>query len=265
MVLNDEKICTQIAKKPGARAVDLADVFNCELGEMSNALRVLVEVGDVVRVSGTGPNGQPAQLYSLSDTFLKSKEGKKIIAQLEAQATAKPAPAPAPAPMSAQEPLAAASESPAPAVSQPVVAPPISKIQKAIEFIATHGGCATSEMLHGHLGLKKNEHPSSYLGGAVRDGRLARIGQNWRLGAPLPPAETSMSIPRFLASQTEGSVDGGGAAGHKAAAPVISKAVLRCAIWSDGKVELQSDGATVCILLREEADALVGHILGSAA
>ncbi len=278
MVLNDEKICTQIARKPGARAVDLADVLNCELAEMSNALRALVEVGDVLRVSGTGPNGQPAQLYSLSDTFLKSKEGKRIVAQLEAQATAAPVPAPAPAPTPAPEPAPQSSlVIPIPKVNSTTqehagTASGMSRVQVAIAYITEHGNVLDAD-LRKAMNLRAHQAPLAWLSAAVKSGRLRKEGKNWTLGLPSagspvaahPPPRAEDSSPATSAPASPAVI-----AMHDSpateivvtampAAPDAAAERYRVGVWSDGVLELRRDGTTIAELSLAEQAIVARH------
>lgn len=81
--MNDQQIYALMAKTPGLRAVQIADALDQELVDVSNALRSLVEVGDVVQTKGIAPNGHQAMMYDLSDEFKKSREGKALLVFVE--------------------------------------------------------------------------------------------------------------------------------------------------------------------------------------
>jgi hypothetical protein len=290
MALNDQKICIQIAKKPGSRAVDLADVFDCELTDISAALRSLVDVGDLVRTSGTGPNGQPAQFYSLSDTFAKSKEGKLVLAQSAALNTAVPAALPAPAPALASS----APPSPAPAAVSPADDSSLGRIERAIAHIKEHGPTSDADMRK-VLNLRNDQYATSFIGRAVKDGRLAKDGRDWTLGsgsapaaiprrpafggplglpgatpnptpssAPAPAsvaasrpagASTSQASPVLQSVAVKAAVDDAVAATEVADGPIR----FRCGSWSDGVLELRRDGAMIAELTPAEQAVIARH------
>jgi hypothetical protein len=331
MAINDEKICAFLARKPSSRAVDLADHFDVELADMSAALRSLVDVGDIVRVSGTGPNGQQAQLYSLSQTFMRSKDGRQLLATTQAaQAVAVAAPQ-TPAPESAAEPLphaevcappAAAALAPAPKL--PVLTETSTLSDAMVERLNKKGPPVPAEkresitahalsyieknqpvndaQLRAELGLSSRQYPSDLLRYAVKVGRVVRVGDSWRIGeagaaasvdrvaapAPAPaiasapvlvrPASAPLSPPADLASSADSAPPSAGATpapAHVAAeaedldpalrAYPVTAPVYRYAQWSDGVVELQRDGETVCRLARADAQALAFHLQGAAA
>lgn len=85
-----------MAKKANIRAVDIADALDQDLGDVSRALRPLVDVGNVDQHSGLGPSGAPSQLYNLSDAFKQSLEYATVLAIVNAEKRQEPAPAAAP-------------------------------------------------------------------------------------------------------------------------------------------------------------------------
>lgn len=58
----------------------------------------------------------------------------------------------------------------------------LTKPQKAINFIRTNGGKATSAELRDAMGLKAEQVPIQFLKAALNDGRLKREGVLWVLG-----------------------------------------------------------------------------------
>lgn len=178
--MNDQKIYELIARTPQIRAVQIADALDQELSDVSEALRALVAEGDVVRTSATAPNGQPAQIYTLSDQFKKTNEYKSIMAKM---VSASPQPA-APSPT-----LPAAAVDPVPvfAVMAELVPVGMTRIASAVEFVANNYGRVTGVQMMKHMGLRTGQAPVSYLSGAIKDGRLARDGSDWILGDALAP------------------------------------------------------------------------------
>lgn len=230
--MNDQKIYELMAKTPDIRAVQIADALDQDLTDVSTALKALVDEGDVVRTAGTAPNGQPAQIYNLSATFMKSTEYKAITARLNppaapsTQAAAASAPTPAPAPAA-------------------VAAAPKSHVDDAIAFIRLAGTVTTAELKQ-HMGLRSSASPAAWLNGAIRDGRLARNGIHWTIGDGKPPVRAETPKSQAPAAQ--------------ATAPTIvanaPAPTFRCGLWSDGVLELQRDGATLATLTRNEGEHL---------
>lgn len=238
--MNDLQIYQLLARKPDSRAQDIADALNADLKEASEALRSLVDCGDVVRYSGTGRNGLPTQFYILSDTFKKSKD----YAALMASAGAAPA-----SPAVAQ------------VVPQPAIAfePQGSKVDRAVAFVLKHGQ-ASDDDLRGAMGIVKPAAPAAYLVAAIKSGRLNKGANGWTPG----PAAASKPItkPAIKAQvtpspkQAEVVKERNWPAAAKAFVVETAPAVFRCGLWSDGVLELQRDGLQVTCLTRNEG----GHL-----
>ena len=241
--MNDQKIYTLMAKTPDIRAVQIADALDQELSDVSDALKSLVDVGDVVRHSGIAPNGQPTQLYNLSPSFVKSNEYKAIKAGLVDVAT----------------PTASAPSAPQPAASIIPPAAPVSRVDGAIAFIRLSGKVSGAELKR-HMGLSGAASPGNYLNTALRDGRLARDGIYWMIGPAQPagkepapqvvataeraPETAAILVPALPASETP-----------RQAAPANGP-TFRCGLWSDDVLELQRDGETLATLTRTEGEQL---------
>lgn len=241
--MNDQKIYELMVKTPDIRAVQIADALDQELSDVSAALKSLVDVGDVVRHSGTAPNGQPTQLYNLSPSFVKSNEYKAIKAGLVDVAT----------------PTAAAMPAPQPAAS--IISPeaPVSRVDGAIAFIRLTGKVSGAELKR-HMGLSGAASPGNYLNTALRDGRLVRDGIYWMIGTAKPTSK--QPVPKVAATTER--------APETAASPVpalpatetphqVAPAdgpTFRCGLWSDGVLELRRDGETLATLTRAEGEQL---------
>lgn len=231
--MNDQKIYELLAKTPDIRAVQIADALDQELTDVSDALKALVDEGDVVRHAGTAPNGQPAQIYNLSQTFMRSAEYKAIKAQLDA--------APAPAVTS----TAKVAES-VPAVH--AAAPKVSRIDDAIAFIRLMGKVTTAELKQ-HMGLGSGASPASWLNTAIQDGRLVRNGNHWTIGKGKPVAsESAQKSPAAAAPETAA------AAVIPPTASTPTSPAFRCGLWSDNVLDLQRDGVTLTTLTRTEGE-----------
>lgn len=231
--MNDQKIYELMTKTSDIRAVQIADALDQELTAVSDALKALVDEGDVVRHAGTAPNGQPAQIYNLSHTFMKTAEYKAIKAKLDA--------APSPAVTS----TASVAES-VPAVHAAV--PKVSRIDGAIAFIRLMGKVTTAELKQ-HMGLGSGASPASWLNTAIQDGRLVRSGNHWTIGKGKPvDSATAQKSPAPAAQEIAA------AAVIPATASTPISPAFRCGLWSDNILELQRDGVTLTTLTRTEGE-----------
>lgn len=271
--MNNLKIYQLLARKPDSRAQDVADVMDVELRVASDELSCLVDVGDVLRRSGTGPNGQPAQLYSLTEVFKSTPAGVMLLAAMEQDTVSA---TPAKATEVEEEPE-----------------PQLSRIDRAIAYLTKNGSGGDIEM-RSVLGIKKEEYPSSVLASAVKTGRIVRDGILWRLGdgVPLAAAKSARKYntaapskkrePRAQFSKTAQPGDAEGQVRDDAPAsnpksvdlepaappptnknqatlheqPVPAQPTFRCGLWSDGVLELQRDGRSLIELQRGEHEHL---------
>lgn len=279
--MNDQQVYQLLAKKPNARAQDVCDALDVDMKVASERLRELVDVGDVARHTGLGPNGIQVQMYNLSDAFKRSPAGAALLAPAT-KASVVP-------------PISAASTTMPP--------PQASKADRAVAHV--QHGPATDDELRAVMGLSKGEYPSGYLNSAIKYGRIHKGEKGWTKGAA--PGAAPFSSPRakgkleakaqfqattpvvaasravaadeapvapgpikiavvddvFIASQDESKVEIAAAA---VATPAVgpSSAVFRCGLWSDGVLELQRNGVQVACLTRGEGEHLaefIGRVL----
>lgn len=280
--MNDQKILQYLARKPDSRAQDIADAMDVELREASDALRELVDAGDVRRYAGLAPNGLTSQLYVLSDDFKASRVGQALSATVAGAVDVAASETSAPAPEEYARP------EPAPAISMPVFANLV-----AAPRMGTHADRALAAMKNGpvsdaemrvHLGLVDGQYPSVFLKSAVKAGRLHKGVHGWTSG-PQPNASKfspAISAPKDEVTAQFGPTD---QPEEQFATPAKADAVepeatvaevaaqidptvwgtrstdrpseFRCGLWSDGVLELQRDGATVATLTRGEGEQLV--------
>jgi hypothetical protein len=265
--MNDQQIYTMMAATPRIRAVQIADALGQELTEVSKALRLLVEIGDVVRTSGTTPEGSPTQYYDLSEQFWCSREGIALAAANDQTAatevlTAAPAAAPLEIPtlITLQDPAV-----------QPVEP---GRAARALTYIAEHGS-ATDVQLRVVMGLPDDVFPSSYLSKDAQAGRVVKVDREWKLGdgrplrplsrqpafgaplglpgaspfdvpAPPPPAP---KVRRQVVTPDPAEVPAPAPVTRAPAAPA-----LRCGVWLDGTFELRRGDVTTELT---QAEALV--------
>jgi hypothetical protein len=161
---------------------------------------------------------------------------------------------------------------------------------RASAFIqASETKSATSAELHTLFGLNANEYASSYLIGAVRDGRLVKDGKTWTLGSADPQPQTdgaesapglgqsqaqpaaAVVVPKFVTSPEPAParpVREKRAHLSPAADPEQRDPVYRCCLWSDGILEVQKDGKTVAALEQAAGESLrcfLGRLAGERA
>lgn len=284
--MNDQQIYALMARTPDIRAVQICDALDEELVDVSSALRSLVEVGDVVKHSGTGPNGQPAQMYNLSETFKKSREGQALLATAAATTTTAPAAA-AEVPDPLPGPTTTPNAFPTPVFSkQGELKPARSKVDLAIEHLKIHKSATDAEM-RTVMGLPKTSAPKAYLKSAIDTGRVARNEDgSWELGdgnpRPKPSPKSDRTSTQLSATPGQKDVDNVVSIGNivvvsrnssavpeeviaavaAAAEPFTTVAtnespVFRCGLWSDDVLELQRNGQQVAVLTRREGEQLV--------
>lgn len=195
--MSDQKIYQYLARRPDSRAQDIADILDVDLKVASDALRSLVDIGDVVRHTGTARNGHQAQLYNLSLTFKRTKQGQELMAAQAGMVDVEPAPVAAPVVVeSAPKPPATA----APAVITPVfaqqteLAPVMTRVERAIQHL-TISKTATDREIRDAMGLAADAAPRAYLASALKAGKVAKDGNTWRLGDGTPaPKQTSVAF-----------------------------------------------------------------------
>lgn len=254
--MNDLKIMEYVAATTDVRAVQIADKFDVELVDASAALRSLVDVGDLVRTQGTAPNGQPAQIYNLSPEYRKTNEGKALLQRV---ASAAPIAQQAPAGPE-QRPTALVDQLSKAGQKAQGLRPVGSRLDRALAYICANG-TATNDQLRDVMGMKSFEYPSTVLRAALNDGRVARHGEDWIIGTGQPVTKqrrASSPGPRPAAGADQPTDAARAAAPEAPVAPAT--AGLRCALWSDGVIELQRDAKTICTLNRDEALFIAAHV-----
>ncbi|RFP19176.1 hypothetical protein [Duganella sp. BJB475] len=285
--MNDQLILEFVATKQPVRAVQLADKFDVDLKAASDALKSLVDVGDLVRTAGTAPNGQPAQVYGLSAEFVKSKEGKLLAARIEgAQATLAVAVA---APVAKAEQIevqpSPAAAKPAPAALNKPTEPAestaslagINRAEAGVACIRLHGSVSDAD-LRVAMGLRAGQYPSAWLGAAIKRGDINKDGKNWTpgpgsevkrqpafggsLGLPgaTPHVSSAPPVPKFKDSAAPPAALMAGADDEPSVSAVAVPPKFRCGLWSDGVLELQRNGVTVAELERDEGETVAAFM-----
>jgi hypothetical protein len=247
-----------IASNPGLRAEQIADRLDRGVADVDALLRPHLAVGSVFEEEVTAPNNRPAMAYHLSEQFKMTDAYSAIVAGRDPDAA-----------QVAQPPSTDAGSKEAggpPAEADTAdTAKAGTRVDRAIACVTKHG-CVTNGQMRVATGLHVGQYPVSFLAVPLRDGRLARDGENWVLGPALAPKQQAepiadekakMEIPVF--TETANSP----AHPVAPAAPAVqgARAGFRCAVWSDGILELQRDGATIASLLPGERAELAGHLL----
>lgn len=247
-------IIALIARNPMLRTAQIADRLDLTIDLVDALLRPLLIAGTVTEQEVIAPNQRPAMAYEVSEQFKLTAEYRTIMSggEIEAAPTGgsvAPVPA-APAPVAA--PPAPAAPAPARVEQLPAKdidaapAKPGTRVSRGIAYI-TANGSATNDQLRTAMGLEPGAAVSNYLGRAVLDGRLARDGENWVLGSGEPPA-------------AEGPKDEPGKPLQELKRALADPLRYRCALWSDGQIEIQRDGATLASLPREVAEEMARFV-----
>lgn len=248
--MNDLKIYEQVAKKPRIGATEIANNLDMTLATVSADLRVLVDTGDLVKSTHFDEaNGRQWQVYELSDDFKASRTYKAMIETMDPPpVVTTPAPAPAPAPPRTET------------VQQD--APRITKVQLAIDCITRLEG-ATDDQLRDAMGLPPKAYPGTYLAPAVKNGRVVRDGDRWKLGpgkveaAPNVPDGVE-KVENIVVATKDASPTPRAVIATTAPTPAAPR--HRCAIWSDGTYELETDGIRAAILSHDQVVAFCTFI-----
>lgn len=251
--MNDQQIHVLMAKTPDIRAVQISDALDKPLAEVSQALRALVEVGDIIAGKGFAPNGHQAQVYNHSAAFMKSKEYPAVLAIAAGQKPAAAAAAGAPSPVAARPaPVSASAAIPVfvPAGQQTSIGAEQSVADLGIAYIVKHGAVLQGD-LRVAMKLSATNYPSSYLATAIQHGKVHKDGNTWRAG---PAGKKQLPVSVFQAKAETPSLAATVAA-HASTAPIF-----RCGLWSDGVLELQRNGSTVAVLEQKEGEHLASFV-----
>ena len=211
-----DSIVDLIQKRPLIRTVEIADIVDCEPDRVEAALSGHIARGEVIVTPVIAPNGRTVNGYEF-----KAPAAQVAIPRL----------------IEATEPPAA------------------SKVDAAIRYIKANG-TATGPDLRRIMGLTDKQAPAAFLAGALRDGRLRKVGANFGLGAGVTtPESLSARVPAATSAPSQRRRY----ARHPkpASAPPPAEAPFRCAIWSDGVMELRRGAETFATLTAAELVVVV--------
>lgn len=146
MSIYTKPILELIAKRPGIRTVEIADLVDCEPEMVQPAIQAEIDAKRIIVKPVTAPNGKPANAFIPCPS---------LVEQYRPVATASPA-----------------VEKPARSVQpgNPAVQPK-TKVQAAEMYLAKHGKATVDEMRE-VLQCDKKAHPNSYLAVAIGKGRI---------------------------------------------------------------------------------------------
>jgi hypothetical protein len=246
MKQNEIALLALIANNPGLRTAQIADRLDVTVDEVETLLRPHLVAGRVFENEVMAPNNRPAMAYDVSEQFKVSDAYRAVLGGQE----------PGSAQVEAAQPGPTASSA-TPQAPAEVEEHTKTRVERAIACVTEHGR-VTNDQLRFAMGLRVNQFPTSFLNRVLRDGLLARDGDNWVLGPalaaepeakPASLASSEIEIPKFTEKVTPEV--------RRDPAPV-ARTGFRCAIWSDGILELQRDGATIAALSACERSALAG-------
>lgn len=266
----NDKIYEQVARKPRIGATEMATNLGLTLATVSADLRILVDTGDLVKSTHFEDSGRQWQVYELSDEFKGSRTCKALMESMGRTPVAEPVAAQTGT--AAQDQVQSAAAPPAGQRSGPSP----TKVQLALACI-TRLGSATDDQLRDAMELPAKTYVGAYLASAVKGGKVMRDGDRWKLGAG-----KSEAVPKVLDSVEKvgnivgttkdaspipqavvDAIVGAPALVVPGAAPAEPK--LRCALWSDGTLELQRDGEEVARLTEDEFEFVRDYLAKRAA
>jgi hypothetical protein len=249
-----ETILKLIAERPGIRAVEIADKIDCEVEAVERSISEQIESGYVRREIIKAPNGRPTPAFWMKDAPPIAPAPAPIAPP--APKVAPPAPVAAPAveapvepPAPADEPAIPALEAPpAPVAERPIpsaaaVAPAArTKVEILMDYLRNKPGLtATDDEFRKLIGLRKDQHPSTFLSTQRRKGEIHKDIGVWRLGPRRAVADHPAAKPEQIAEQPEA-------------------AEFRCALWSDGELQLARGKQIAMWLTATEARQLFDYL-----
>jgi hypothetical protein len=279
--MNDLKIYAEVAKKPGIGAAELAKNLDMTLATISTELRVMVDAGDLVRTKVVDAvTERDRQAYSLSDQFKASRTYQTLVVQIADALESKIHPEPAK--------LVKLPDTATPA-SVPATrhGPGMTKVDRAVDFVNRHGAASDSE-LRDTMGLLDKASVAAYIAPAIKSGRVHRDDKDklWKPGEAKPKALDTVEVvgnvilatrdatpvpDKVFTALTEMAVAAATELSKQKplepetkpmqsvtapSEPTVKPAerAYRCAIWSDGKVEIHKNGYSVKITQNELAE-----------
>ncbi|HEY0843786.1 MAG TPA: hypothetical protein VGE12_00355 [Noviherbaspirillum sp.] len=234
MSIYTKPILELIVKRPGIRAVEIADQVDCDTDMVQPAIQAEIDAGRIVVHDVTAPNSRPAKAYVPSPDLVKEYSGHAV--------ETKPA-----MPTNVLEQLTKVGEKELTATTREGK----TKTARAMEYLQIHGSADNAKMRE-VLDIGEKANPRAYLLNKLKKGTVAFDGKTWTLGNGTPAADVSNRR----------------AESHAPVAPVSAvdeeqteqeasnEAQFACALWSDGDLQLVRDGEVVGILSKTETEIL---------
>jgi hypothetical protein len=236
MAFDKIKLCELIAAQPKIRSVDLAELMDCEPAQIVLALQPYVDRGEIFMRLVTAPNGATVTEYEcsagLKAHLLLTKATMATMATVVIESV----------PESSTLKFVPAER---PAKPAPVPKAELTHADRVIDYIRANGGRTTSLQLCEFLGLKPRHYPSNYLRGAVHAGRLIKKGNYWTLGAnEIRDVQVSPApLPAPMPEPTN-----------------ESEPELACALWSNGDLQVNRNGAILAIFRDAEVQQIAAFL-----
>lgn len=157
MAHNTQEILRVIKARPGIRQVEIADKVDCDFEAVPHALREQIELGNVLRKWVTGPNMVQQVAYTLAPNFELADEPEQVKGA---------APAPTPAPVTPEKPK--------------------SKVQLALDYLATVEK-ADDKAMRTAMGLHLGANVRAYLATQLQKRQVIQVaGGFYKLGDGKP-------------------------------------------------------------------------------
>jgi hypothetical protein len=252
-----DAILALIGKRPGIRAVEIADQVDCEVEAVERSIKEQIDAGNVRREIVTAPNGRPTCAFWMKDALAAPAEKPVVEKKLAVEQKSVPVPVP-PAPAAQPAPKVEKGEakvpesvpetpasSPPPLVASAAPAAPAAKtkVEILMDYIRNKPDqTATDDELREVIGLRKDQHPSTFLSTQRRRGEIHKDIDVWRLGARKTIAQPAVHVPT-----------------------IDQDAEFRCALWSDGELQLARGEQIALRLTATEVAQLCNYLLTSRA
>jgi hypothetical protein len=259
-----EKILAVITRRPNILRTQIADAVDVDTDDMNRELNALVQSRAVLLTKVDGPNGLKTDACKVDPTYLGWKSTKSVVASeitapvkntTEADAPLHPEASKGAGPVEHKTPLAVQVQ------KQPGSKKPMTKVDKAIDYLKVHGTATAAELLNA-MGLPAGTYPLSYLKAALARGLVARKGDKWIYGpnaeAKKPPViKTSIAeVPEAVPVDPIQSA-GTGNQENYISSPAIDSSLhigtLHIALWTHGALVI-SDGSNSINLPARQAD-----------
>lgn len=160
MGMHTKAILDLIAKRPGVRTVEIADLVDCEVPMVEVSIKDQLANGSVIAEEVIAPNGRKTWAYQLRDGSVM------------------PAPTPPLAPLTT------------PITAKAPAAPKRTKVDLAMDFIRSQPNQqATDAELREVMSLSKDRFPSTFLSTQRANGEIHKDGAHWKLGPAVKATE----------------------------------------------------------------------------